>query len=303
MAWAKPRRDNPGPFIGTSLTRFLTGRGRTGFSGATPSRPKWRLRDRVDKKLSIAPCRNSCASNESKRPSVGSTSLKEAGKSFGADDVGVARMDPNWVFERHRQDTWTWAIAIAVQHDYDPLKTAPEDPAATEVVNRYGRALKVIKARTGRIRDQGWAAEKKSGPMAGSMVMTPAATKAGFGELGRHGSVIRRTFGANFGLAPVLRDLPLEEAGADVFDADDFCTNCRVCSDACLPQALASEKQWVRGVERWYVNFDKCLPFFNENKGCGIRIAVCPWSGPGRAESLVKKMARRRARAGTSNGT
>jgi hypothetical protein len=54
--------------------------------------------------------------------------IKGADKSFGADDVGVARMDPSWVFEGHRQDTWTWAIAIAVQHDYDTLKTAPEDP-------------------------------------------------------------------------------------------------------------------------------------------------------------------------------
>ena len=224
--------------------------------------------------------------------------IKDAGKSFGADDVGVARMDPSWVFEGHQQDTWTWAIAIAVQHDYDALKTAPEDSAATEVVNQYGRALKVVKELTGWIRDQGWAAEEKGGPMAGSMIMIPAAIKAGFGELGRHGSMIHRTFGANFRLALVLTDLPLEEAGEDVFGADDFCTNCRVCSDACPPQALASEKQWVRGVEKWYVDFDKCLPFFNENKGCGICIAVCPWSRPGVAETLVQKMARRRARAG-----
>jgi epoxyqueuosine reductase len=81
--------------------------------------------------------------------------ITEAGKSFGVDDVGVARMDPSWVFEGHRQDTRTWAIAIAVQHDYDALKTAPEYPAATEVVNQCRRALKVVKELTGWIRDQG----------------------------------------------------------------------------------------------------------------------------------------------------
>jgi len=60
--------------------------------------------------------------------------------------------------------------------------------------------------------------------MAGSMVMIPAAIKAGLGELGWHGSMIHRTFGANFWLALVLTNLPLEEAGENV-----FCTNCRVC--------------------------------------------------------------------------
>jgi epoxyqueuosine reductase QueG len=67
----------------------------------------------------------------------------------------------------------------------------------------------------------------------------------------------------------------------------------------CLPAAGLVEYQamgaWGR---KWYVDFDKCLPFFNENKGCGICIAVCPWSRPGVADTLVQKMARRRARSG-----
>ena len=74
MAWAKPRGDNPVRFIGTSLAPFRTGRRRTGFTCATLSCPKWRLRERVDKKLSIAPCRKLRASNGSKRPRAGSTS-------------------------------------------------------------------------------------------------------------------------------------------------------------------------------------------------------------------------------------
>ncbi len=82
-----------------------------------------------------------------------------------------------------------------------------------------------------------------------------------------------------------------------MFGADDFCTNCRVCSDACPPDAIPDEKQWVRGIEKWYVDFDRCLPFFNEYKGCAICIAVCPWSRPGVADNLVAKMARRRAKS------
>jgi len=52
----------------------------------------------------------------------------------------------------------------------------------------------------------------------------------------------------------------------------------------------------VRGVEKWYVDFDKCIPFFAETSGCAICIAVCPWSLPGVGENLSDKLARRAAR-------
>lgn len=51
-----------------------------------------------------------------------------------------------------------------------------------------------------------------------------------------------------------------------------------------------------RGVERWYVDFDKCLPFFNEHQGCAALLAACPWNLPGVAETLVTKMTALKAR-------
>ena len=66
----------------------------------------------------------------------------------------------------------------------------------------------------------------------------------------------------------------------------------------CPAGAITDEKQLVRGVEKWYVDFDKCLPFFNEHHGCALCLAVCPWSTPGRAPSMAQKVERRRARKG-----
>ena len=80
----------------------------------------------------------------------------------------------------------------------------------------------------------------------------------------------------------------------DVFGADDFCHMCRVCTEACPPDAIFEEKQTVRGERKWYVNFDKCIPYFAESRGCGICIAVCPWSRPGVGTNLLAKMAKRR---------
>jgi epoxyqueuosine reductase QueG len=57
--------------------------------------------------------------------------------------------------------------------------------------------------------------------------------------------------------------------------------------------AIYPERQWVRSDQKWYVDFDSCLPYFVENQTCGICLAVCPWSRLGVAENLVQKMARR----------
>jgi ferredoxin len=52
----------------------------------------------------------------------------------------------------------------------------------------------------------------------------------------------------------------------------------------------------VRGVEKWYVDFDKCVPYFSANHSCGICIEVCPWSEPGRGSVISQKMLNQRVR-------
>ncbi|GMR23694.1 MAG: hypothetical protein BMS9Abin37_2151 [Acidobacteriota bacterium] len=59
------------------------------------------------------------------------------------------------------------------------------------------------------------------------------------------------------------------------------------------PDAIFDDRQLVRGVEKWYVDFDKCIPYFTMTEGCGICVEVCPWSEPGRgvvlSETLLAK--------------
>ena len=132
--------------------------------------------------------------------------------------------------------------------------------------------------------------------MAGSFLLIPPAIVAGLGELGKHGSMIHRTLGSNFRLACVLTDAPLAADGRDEFGAGDFCASCHVCAEACPPDAIAPERRLVRGEWRWYVDFDKCLPYFNENLSCAICLAVCPFSRPDIGPRLVDKLALRRSR-------
>ncbi|MEX0280936.1 MAG: 4Fe-4S dicluster domain-containing protein [Arenibacterium sp.] len=212
--------------------------------------------------------------------------------------TGVAEMCEEWVFVDETVSN-SRVIMLGVQHDYETIASAPEATAGLEVMRQYGRAAAAAKKVAGWLRSQGWDAEALTGPMTSKITMIPPALACGFGELGKHGSIINPELGASFRLSAVLTDAPFAPTPRRSHGIDEFCTSCRICEDACPPEALFPEKQTVRGVEKWYVDFDRCLPFFNQTHGCAICIAVCPWSRPGVGVNLAAKLERRATRLST----
>ena len=212
-----------------------------------------------------------------------------------AELVGIARINQDWVYDGYEADE-PWIVMLGVAMDYDQLATAPETASAVEVMTQYNRGTRAARSLANFIQALGYHARPHGGPMAGPVLLIPAAAECGMGELGKHGSLINRTHGSSFRLAGMLTDLPLIADEPDDIAVDEFCTNCRVCTTACPPDAIFGEKQIVRGVTKWFVNFDKCIPYFNDTQGCGICIAACPWSRPGTAPSLARRMVAKRAR-------
>ena len=220
--------------------------------------------------------------------------MKKAAFDAGAADVGIAAMRAEYVFEGFTPPTQRWMVLLAVAQDYDAMSGAPSVDSLVEITRQYAHGIRVAKAVASWLRGEGHDAVPYGGPMAGAFVLIPAAIEAGLGELGKHGSMIHRSLGSNFRLACVLTDAPLVADAPEPFGADDFCTRCQICSDACPPAAIVPDKQLVRGEQRWYVDFDKCLPYFNENLSCAICLVVCPFSRPTMGPRLAEKMAARR---------
>lgn len=219
--------------------------------------------------------------------------VKQAAREAGADDVGICAWRDEWAFPDRPKPTEKWAIVMGFQHAYEDMVNAPDENAYVEVMRQYERGGSAAKILANWIRDRGYPASPKTGPMTEDIIMIPAAIEAGLGELGKHGSMIHPEFGSSFRLSVVLTDLPVEPDAPNVFGADQFCESCQVCSNACPPDAIFREKQMVRGERKWYVDFDKCIPYFVDHKTCGLCLAVCPWSRPGLADNLLVKMARR----------
>ena len=225
--------------------------------------------------------------------------LREFSLAHEADLVGITPMDPLYVYEGYEVNE-PWVIIFGVSMDHEELDKVPaslERPdSAVEVARQYNRAARVCREVTNFILSKGYDAKAWAGPFASALLMIPAAVEAGIGTLGKHGSLINDRFGSSFRLSAVTTDMPLIADRPKDIGAEDFCASCQVCVNACPPGAIFPEKQMVRGEEKWYVDFDKCIPYFGEALGCAICLAKCPWSAPDRAPKLMQKMLSRRAR-------
>lgn len=240
--------------------------------------------------LSVAETRNPSSPAE----------LAEGARSFAlaheADDVGIAAMDPLYIFEGYTIDH-PYVIVLALAHNYERLREVPSDESngigVSDVGDQYARGTRASYNLANWIRSQGYSADPYPGPMASALLLIPPAIASGLGELGKHGSLISPRFGSGVRLAGVTTDMQLVPTTPKRFGADEFCATCQICTQACPPGAITPKKHMVRGVERWHVDFDKCIPYFAEAASCGICIAECPWTRPTVRPKLLATMAQR----------
>jgi epoxyqueuosine reductase QueG len=175
------------------------------------------------------------------------------------------------------------------------MQYVPQARASREVIRIYKEICRTTVALARWIRAQGWRARAYCDPGSTDLLQIPLAVNAGLGELGKHGSLICREFGSNVRLGTVVTDMPLTYDAAVDIGVEDMCRHCQRCTLDCPPQAISDSKQWVRGDHKWYVDFDRCVPYFSITGGCAICIQVCPFSEDGRGPKLSEQLLRRRA--------
>lgn len=233
-------------------------------------------------------------------PAALAVAVKDRARALGAGVVGIAELDPDQDLYDDVDLPYRYGIVIGVPMRREEMEHVPHARAGREVQRVYGEVARVAIDLAAHIRSLGWPAKAYADPRSTDLLQIPLAIRAGIGQLGKHGSMIAQEYGSNFRLSSVVTDLPLAvDAPVDI-GVEDLCATCRRCTLDCPPAAILDEKQWVRGVHRWYVDFDRCAPYFSITYGCGICIEVCPWSEPGRgpklsATLLAKRNASRRA--------
>jgi Pyruvate/2-oxoacid:ferredoxin oxidoreductase delta subunit len=225
--------------------------------------------------------------------------VKSLARRLGASLVGVAEVTEEDLYVG-RDPGLRYAICLGLPMDRAEMSFAPQARAAAEVMRTYRALAKVAIALAAEIRGMGWPARAYGNPNSTDILMIPLAVRAGLGQLGKHGSLIGVEHGSNFRLAAVLTDLPLALDRPVDIGVDDLCAHCRRCVEDCPPRAIFDEKQLVRGERKWYVDFDRCIPYFVKTYGCAICIEVCPWSEPGRGPGLSAHLLEQRADRGSA---
>ena len=223
-----------------------------------------------------------------------SNRIKAEALRLGAGIVGISAMSDDALYDGYPVPPYSYAISIGTPMDRAEMEHVPQSRAAREVMRTYRRGSRIAIDLAAHIRSLGWPAQAYADGE--DLLQIPLALAAGLGQLGKHGSVISKEFGSNFRLAAVLTEMPLASDAPVDIGVDDLCLKCRRCELDCPPQAITPEKQLVRGTRKWYVDFDRCVPYFAMTEGCAICIQVCPWSEPGRGPGLSEKLLSGRGR-------
>lgn len=107
------------------------------------------------------------------------------------DDIGIAPMDPLYVFEGYTINE-PWVIILALAHNYERLSQVPSDETngigVCDVGDQYARGTRASYNLTNWIRSQGYHATPYPGPMASALLLIPPAIASGMGELAARGN-------------------------------------------------------------------------------------------------------------------
>jgi NAD-dependent dihydropyrimidine dehydrogenase PreA subunit len=200
----------------------------------------------------------------------------EWARELGADDVGVAAVDPRYVYDGTGL-THSYAIMLAMTMDYPAIAAAPSAATNGEVIRVYAALADLAIELAHRIRELGVPARAHTLAYE-ELAFIPHAIAAGLGELGKHGSLLHPRLGASFRLAAVTTDLPLVVGAPTTERVADLCRNCSLCVDHCPGDAISHEPVLVRGESRWVVDTDRCAPYWATYHACAICLQVCPWN-------------------------
>lgn len=240
--------------------------------------------------------------------------VKKVATFFGADSVGVCKLDRRWVYSRgftitadggkpfeiNLPEEYTHAVVFAIEMDYDAIARSPEGPSTSATGLGYSKMAFVAGMLATYIRGLGYKAIPCGNDTACSI---PLAIDAGLGELGRNTLLFTPEFGPRVRLAKVFTDLALTVDRPIEFGVWEFCKTCKKCAENCPPQALSlgdptEETHDIcnrEGLRIWHINASKCAGFWANNiVDCSNCIRTCPFNKtPGILHDLAKWKIRR----------
>jgi reductive dehalogenase len=219
--------------------------------------------------------------------------VKAAALFYGAARVGIARVNPLWIYSADRDGTpldlpagMDTAVVIAIEMDYARVKRSPSIESAAATGLGYSCMAFVASCVARYLEELGFGAIACGNDTALSI---PLAIDAGLGEVGRNGLLVTPEYGPRVRLCKVLTDAPLTPDEPIEFGVREFCQVCMKCADTCPVRCISRGEPTAEGrspsnnpgVLKWYTEPEACLSFWGANGACCSNcIASCPFNKP-----------------------
>ncbi len=273
---AKPRSPFDSPhltFDQTSMARFSLGQIISFLSVMIP------LRVRMSQSASMYNGKYEIGKTEATPQFL--ADLENMARTAGAADIRFVRVPRNAIFQ-HKGIPHEYAVVITVEMAQDNIGTAPSFAAMREVAKGYGNLARICNRLAGFMRRNGFAAYP--GTALGGLTDYPhIAEVAGLGAIGYHGMLITPNEGARVRINTIytnITNLPVRTGNEHVW-VRDFCAKCKKCIRGCPVQAIY-EQPLPRGDGGMQcIDHAACRDYFNQEFGCAICLAKCPFSEQG----------------------
>ena len=208
--------------------------------------------------------------------------IKKKARELGADEVGIALIEASDIY-RGRGLEGKFAIVVGQRMRWREFQVVPSRESAIECLRIYYTLGETVIALAAFVRSLGYPCRVEH-PLGDSDVLhIPLALKAGFGELGRHGSIIHPTMGPLFRLGSVITSLDLSTDQPIDVGIAKFCDSCKACRIYCPAKAIPDERSADGGKDhlgnnRYVVDTGRCFPYFAKHNYCSICLPVCVYN-------------------------
>lgn len=215
--------------------------------------------------------------------------IKKYARYYGAVDVGITKMKPEYYYSRRGRKTENYkdpvqakdhyAIVFAVEMDQEMINRAPQLEEVIAVVKGYMDAGMIGMVLSYMLRELGY--ESRNHMDGNYLLVAPlVAQAAGLGQIGRMGLLTSKEYGPRVRLGVVTTEMELVEDQAEDFNFAQFCEICGICSRTCPGQAIPKEKRdIIDGEMRWKINQENCYERWRSlGTDCGVCLSACPFS-------------------------
>jgi epoxyqueuosine reductase len=208
--------------------------------------------------------------------------LEAMARANGAKDIAYIKVPRNAIFQ-NKGIPCEYAIVFTVEMDKEPIGSAPSFECQLEVMDGYKRMSTISNKLSKHLRKHGFAAYPGTA-LGGLTDYVHLAELAGLGAIGYHGLLIAPEEGARLRINTIytnITNLPTLEARGQTNPhvwVRDFCAMCNKCVRKCPVGAIYDQPK-PRGDGGFQsIDHASCRDYFTQNFGCGICLAICPFS-------------------------